>query len=203
LAPGESVAVIGPNGSGKSTLLAVLARHLDPVSGRYLAATPTGEHDVLAEPLDAARARIAVVDDEPHVFATTLRNNLTLARPGASDEAVLRALDRAGLGRLVSSLPNGLDTILGAGGRGLSGGERARLAVARAHLSGRPVIALDEPVAHLDPPTAHSVLTDLLGRDDDTEDGVDGPAPTVVLVTHRPDGLELVDHVFTVSNPHR
>ncbi|HEX5967606.1 MAG TPA: thiol reductant ABC exporter subunit CydC [Intrasporangium sp.] len=199
LAPGESVAVLGPNGSGKSTLLAVLARHLDPVSGSYTVTTPDGERDVLTEPLDEARARIAVVDDEPHVFGTTLRNNLTLARPGATDENVLDALDRAGLGRLTSGLPDGLDTVLGAGGRGLSGGERARLAIARAHLSGRPVIALDEPVAHLDPPTARSVLTDLLAP----SRGSDDRSPTVVLVTHRPDGLDLVDRVFTVTHPHR
>jgi thiol reductant ABC exporter CydC subunit len=210
LAPGQSVAVLGPNGSGKSTLLAVLARHLDPTSGRYVTTTTDGERDVLDEPLDDARARIAVVDDEPHVFATTLRNNLTLARPGASDENVLRALDRAGLGRLASSLPDGLDTVLGAGGRGLSGGERARLAIARAHLSGRPVIALDEPVAHLDPPTARNVLTDLLAprrgtgdRDDTANPAPDAAPPAVVLVTHRPDGLDLVDHVFTVAHPHR
>ena len=133
------------------------------------------------------------------VFATTLRNNLTLARPGATDDAVLEALDRAGLGRLASGLTDGLDTVLGAGGRGLSGGERARLAIARAHLSGRPVIALDEPVAHLDPPTARSVLTDLLAP----SRGTDDRSPSVVLVTHRPDGLDLVDRVFTVTHPHR
>ncbi|MDC5698042.1 thiol reductant ABC exporter subunit CydC [Intrasporangium calvum] len=227
---GEAVAVLGPNGSGKSTLLAVLARHLDPLSGRYDVHTAAGSHDVLTEPLAEARARIAVVDDEPHVFATSLRNNLTLARPGATDEDVLQALDRAGLGRLVAGLPDGLDTILGAGGRGLSGGERARLAIARAHLSGRPLMVLDEPVAHLDPPTARSVLADLLAPRRDTDDrgastyphdsdagqgtapgagedtarvAPDGRRPAVVLVTHRPDGLDLVDRVFTVTHPHR
>ncbi|HEX6056388.1 MAG TPA: ATP-binding cassette domain-containing protein, partial [Intrasporangium sp.] len=120
-------------------------------------------------------------------------------RPGATDDAVLDAIDRAGLGRLASGLLDGLDTVLGAGGRGLSGGERARLAIARAHLSGRPVIALDEPVAHLDPPTARSVLTDLLAP----SRGTDDRSPSVVLVTHRPDGLDLVDRVFTVTHPHR
>ncbi|ADU46775.1 thiol reductant ABC exporter subunit CydC [Intrasporangium calvum] len=200
LSPGETVAVVGPNGSGKSTLLAVLARHLDPRAGRYETAADGRLRDVLTEPLDRARARVAVVDDEPHVFATSVRNNLTLARPGATDEDVLRALDRAGLGRLVPSLPDGLDTVLGAGGRGLSGGERARLAIARAHLSRRPVIVLDEPVAHLDPPTARSVLTDLLAQRRDTGDG---GHPAVVLVTHRPEGLHLVDRVFTVTHPHR
>jgi len=200
LGPGRSIAVVGPNGSGKSTLLAVLARHLDPVSGEYVARAPHGDENVLAEPLDQARARIAVVDDEPHVFATTLRGNLSLARPDASDEDMVQSLARAGLGDFVRDLPDGLDTRLGAEGRGLSGGERARLAIARAHLSTRPVLALDEPVAHLDPPTARSVLTDLLATPQD-ESG--RSRPSVVLVTHRPEGLDLVDHVFTVSQPHR
>ena len=220
VAAGERIAVVGPNGSGKSTLLAVLARHLDPASGTYTTTTSAGERDVLTEPLDEARGRIAVVDDEPHVLATTLRNNLTLARPDATDAEGLDALERAGLGQFVASLPDGLDTVLGSGGRGVSGGERARLAIARAHLSGRPVILLDEPVAHLDPPTAQSVLADLFaprvdpGPADPTShpptdptatpnDRSGGPGPAVVMVTHRPEGLDLVDHVFSVTHPHR
>ncbi len=225
---GERVAVVGPNGSGKSTLLAVLARHLDPSSGSYTMSTSSGVRDVLGEPIEAARSRIAVVDDEPHVLATTLRNNLTLVRPGATDDEVVQALDRAGLAELRRSLPDGLDTVLGSGGRGVSGGERARLAIARAHLSRRPVILLDEPVAHLDPPTAQAVLADLFatprparrpvtraatraGNDPTihpTTDPTSAPTdrsgdPAVVMVTHRPEGLDLVDHVFSVTHPHR
>jgi thiol reductant ABC exporter CydC subunit len=211
VAPGQRIAVVGPNGSGKSTLLAVLARHLDPASGSYRVSTAEGDRDVLTEPLDDARSRFAVVDDEPHVFATTLRNNLTLARAGATDDQVLDALERAGLGGLVPSLPEGLDTVLGAGGRGVSGGERARLAIARAHLSGRPVILLDEPVAHLDPPTANSVLADLFSdrttnpptEPTTSSDRLGTSGPAVVMVTHRPEGLHLVDHVFSVTRPHR
>lgn len=172
LRTGRSLAITGPNGSGKSTLLAVLARHLDPVSGRA-----------------AVRGPVAIVDDEPHVFATTLRNNLGLARPDASDAEIIEALYAAGLGELVASLPEGLDTRV-VDGRSLSGGERSRLAVARALLSERPVLLLDEPVAHLDPPTARLVLDDLLsvraGR-------------TVVLVTHRPEGLDRVDEVVELA----
>src|SRR5262249_28585828 len=112
-------------------------------------------------PLEQTRSRIAVVDDETHVFATSLRNNLTLARPDASDAEILVALSAAGLGSLEGGLSDGLDTTLRSGARGLSGGDRARLGIARAHLSGRPVILLDEPVAHLDPPTARAVVADL------------------------------------------
>ena len=195
LVPGSSVVVTGPNGSGKSTLLAVLARHLDPSGGSYA----LDGRDVLAQPLDGARARIAVVNDETHVFATSLRNNLTLARPDATDAEVEDALRAAGLGGLLADLSDGLDTTLGAGGRGLSGGERARLGIARAHISGRPLVLLDEPVAHLDPPTARAVVTDLTRRADGA--GTDRPPQTLIMVTHRDEGIDLFDRVVTLQRP--
>ena len=192
---GTSVAVTGANGSGKSTLLAVLARQLDPASGTY----QLGDADALDLPLAQARSQIAVVDDETHVLATTLRHNLTLARPDADDEAVDEALTAAGLGDLRASLPDGLDTVLGAGGRGLSGGERARLGIARAHLSQRPLVLLDEPVAHLDPPTARAVVEDLTSLTGRT--GTRGGARTILMVTHRDDGADLFDRVVEVRRP--
>ncbi|GAA2016999.1 hypothetical protein GCM10009740_00380 [Terrabacter terrae] len=202
---GSRLAITGANGSGKSTLLAVLARHLDPSGGSYR----LGGSDVLDQPLEQARARIAVVDDETHVFATTLRNNLTVARPGADDAQLERALRAAGLADLLESLPDGLDTVLGAGGRGLSGGERARLGIARAHVSARPVVLLDEPVAHLDPPTARAVVRDLTRRASTTGGSPtahptahpDEPAQTIVMVTHRDDGADLFDRVWEIGRP--
>ena len=176
LPPGSSVALTGANGCGKSTLLAVLARHLDP-AGRY----ELDGVDVRELDLDAVRALFAVVDDEPHLFASTLRENLRLAAPGAEDSALKAALHAAGLTAWRRGLADGLDTRLGAGGVGVSGGERARIGMARALLSGRPVLLLDEPVAHLDHPTAESVLRDLFAA---------GSGRTVVLVSHRPEGLE-------------
>ena len=188
LVPGRHVAVVGPNGSGKSTLLAVLARSLDVSGGRH---TVDGT-DVRDRSLASTRADVAVVDDEPHVFATTLAENLRLARPGADDAAVRRALDLAGLGPWVDGLPDGLETRLGTGGRGLSGGERTRLGVARAVLADRPVVLLDEPAAHLDHPTATAVLDDVL---DATRDRA------VVLVSHRPEALDRLDAVLDLSVP--
>ena len=190
--PGTSVAVTGANGTGKSTLLAVLARHLDPASGTYR----LDGVDALDLPLTEARSRVAVVDDETHVLATSLRNNLTLARPDASDDAVDDALAAAGLDHLRSDLADGLDTILGAGGRGLSGGERARLGIARAHLSERPLVLLDEPVAHLDPPTARAVVEDLTSLTD--PGGTRGGSRTIIMVSHRDDGADLFDRVVEV-----
>lgn len=197
IAPGEHIAVTGPNGCGKSTLLAVLARHLDPVSGTY---TWNGT-DVRDLPLRDVRARIAFVDDDPHLFAGSLRANLKLARPEANDDDLVAALERAGLADWAAQLPDGLDTNLGEhlatagrlGGAGeaatersVSGGERARLGIARALLSQRPVILLDEPVAHLDGPTAEAVVRDLLTA---------STGRTVVMVNHHPVGLDALDRV--------
>ena len=151
--PGQRLAITGPNGCGKSTLLAVLARQLDPSGGDYR----LGDHDVLELDLGTVRQVFAVLDDEPHLFASTLRANLELARPGAADPELVDALDRAGLGQWFADLAQGLETVIGAGGRGVSGGERARLGLARCLVSKRPVLLLDEPVAHLDHTTAEAV----------------------------------------------
>lgn len=185
--PGEHLVLTGANGTGKSTLLAVLARYLDPAVGNY----SMGGHDVRAVPLAATRSRLAIVDDEPHIFASTLRENLRLARPLATDADLIGALTLAGLTSWYTALPAGLDTMLGTGGRGVSGGERARLAVARAHVSGRPIILLDEPVAHLDHATAVEVLRDV-------RRGFAGR--TVVMVSHRPDGVDDFDRVIDLGS---
>lgn len=186
LSPGRRVALVGANGSGKSTILAVLARHLDPTSGTY---TIDGV-DALDLDLTAVRRLIAVVDDEPHLFASTLRANLLIASPDAQDEALVAALTAAGLGAWFADLPDGLDTRLGTGGRGVSGGERARLGLARALLSERPVLLLDEPVAHLDHATAMNVLADVANSTS---------GRTVVMVSHRPEGLDDFDEVIDLT----
>lgn len=186
LARGARVAVVGPNGSGKSTLLAVVARHLDPARGRHLL---DGE-DVRGLGLEDVRRHVAVVDDEPHVFAATLAANLRLARPDAGDDDLRRALDLAGLGAWAASLPEGLDTRLGTGGRGVSGGERTRLGVARAVLADREVVLLDEPTAHLDHPTATAVLDEVL-------DATAGRS--LVMVSHRPESLARFTDVLALD----
>lgn len=187
LPPGSTLALTGANGCGKSTVLAVLARHLDPAGGRY----EVDGVDATQLDLERVRSLFAVVDDEPHVFATSVRENVRLARPGADDTAVLAALRAAGLGDWSDQLADGLDTRLGTGGTGVSGGERVRLAIARALLSGRPVLLLDEPVAHLDHATATAVLADLFAAL--------GPR-SAVLVGHRPEGLDQVGRIMDLSS---
>jgi thiol reductant ABC exporter CydD subunit/thiol reductant ABC exporter CydC subunit len=192
LPAGSTLAITGPNGSGKSTLLAVLARHLDPVAGTYL----HDDVDVMTLPLESARSHLAVVDDDTHVFATSLRANLALAAPDADDATIETALADAGLATLTSDLPAGLDTVLGSGGRGVSGGQRTRLGIARALLSRRPVVLLDEPVAHLDPPTARSVVADLT-----RVAGISEPPRTLVMVTHRDEGVDLFERSLSMRHP--
>lgn len=187
LPPGRRIGIVGANGSGKSTLLAVLARALDPAAGRYL----VNGVDATDLDTDAVHDLIAVVDDEPHIFAADLRANLVLAQPDASDSDLLHALRISGLGSWFDTLPRGLDTRLGSGGRGVSGGERARFALARAVLSRRPVILLDEPVAHLDHATATSVMRDVWAAT---------AGRTVVVVSHRHEGLDAVDDVLELSH---
>ena len=183
---GQHLAITGPNGCGKSTLLAVLARHLDPTGGGYR----LGDDDALQLALGQARQVFAVLDDEPHLFASTLRANLQLARPGTADPELIEAVTNAGLGQWFADLAQGLDTVIGSGGRGVSGGERARLGLARCLVSERPVLLLDEPVAHLDHTTAEAVLGDLTRS---------ASGRSVIMVSHRPDGLAGFDRVIDLS----
>ncbi len=159
--------VTGPSGSGKSTLLSVLMASLRPASGEYVLGD--GRRPVPTDRLTRAdvQAATAWCPQDAHVFDATVRANLALARPrgelaGPDGEQAMRtALTAAGLGPLLAGLPAGLNTPVGAGGTSLSGGERRRLAVARALLADRDVVLLDEPTAHLDPPTAAALVTDL------------------------------------------
>ncbi len=163
-AAGKRLVLTGPTGSGKSTVLAALMRTLDPRAGAVLI-DDVDARDVRS---DDVRARIAWCGPSTHLFDSTLRQNLQLARPGAADGELVDALRRAGLRSWLDGLPAGLGTQVGRHGGEVSGGERQRIGLARALLADRPVLLLDEPTAHLDAGTAARVCADLLRVDDGT-----------------------------------
>ncbi|MFG1994834.1 thiol reductant ABC exporter subunit CydC [Actinoplanes sp. NPDC048988] len=189
LAAGAKVAVLGRSGSGKSTLAAVVGRLLDPRAG-VIALEGGGDLRELAEA--DVRGRIVLVGDETdHVFASSVRENLRLAKPGATDEELRAVLERVRLGAWLDGLADGLDTWLGSGGSTMSGGQVRRFATARALLAEPGLLILDEPTEGLDVDVAEAVMADLLDA---------GRGRTVLVLTHRTEGLDRVDRVMTLEN---
>jgi ATP-binding cassette subfamily C protein CydCD len=180
------VAVVGPSGSGKSTLAQVLLRFLDAYQGTYT----VGGTDAYALPGDTVRRWVGLCAQDAHVFDSSVRENLLLARKDATDDQLRGVLGRVRLLDWVTSLPDGVDTMVGEHGARLSGGQRQRLALARALLADFPVLVLDEPAEHLDLPTADALTADLLAA---TE------GRTTLLITHRLAGLDAVDEVIVLA----
>jgi thiol reductant ABC exporter CydC subunit len=208
VAPGERVAIVGASGSGKSTLLAVLAGFLpyagsvqltggsglgvDGGSSRLAGGRSSVLGGVELRDLRGADVRAVVgwCPQLPHVFDTSVVENVRLAKPGASDDEVRAALDAVGLGPWLHAQPRGIDTPVGDHGALVSAGQRQRLGVARVLLAGHAVVLLDEPTEHLDEATAEVVAAELLralsGR-------------TVLWVAHRPHGLAALDRTVTLT----
>ncbi|SMF63996.1 thiol reductant ABC exporter subunit CydD [Streptomyces sp. Amel2xC10] len=186
LTQGRRIAVVGPSGSGKTTLAQVLLRFLDADSGTYT----LGGTDADALDGDDVRRLVGLCAQDAHLFDSSVRENLLLAKKDASEGEVRDALSRARLLEWADSLPEGLDTLVGEHGARLSGGQRQRLALARALLADFPVLVLDEPAEHLDLPTADALTADLLAA---TE------GRTTVLITHRLAGLDAVDEVVVLD----
>jgi ATP-binding cassette subfamily C protein CydCD len=143
---GATMALVGPSGAGKTTIASLLLRFWDPQAG----VVRLFGHDLREYALDDLRRRIALVAQDTYLFNDTLRANVLLANPGASEAALASAIERAALADLVAGLPEGLDTIVGERGAQLSGGQRQRVAIARAFLKDAPVLILDEATSHLD-----------------------------------------------------
>jgi len=187
LPPGRRVGLVGPNGAGKSTVASVLLRFTELTAGT---ATLNG-HDLASYSADDVRTRIGGCPQDPHVFDASLRENLRLARPGASDDQLAEAAARAGLLDWIESLPLGWDTQAGTRGTALSGGQRQRLALARALLADPALLILDEPAAHLDPEARRALTADLLAA-------TDGRA--TLFITHDRDGLDQLDEIVVLES---
>ncbi|WP_033321258.1 thiol reductant ABC exporter subunit CydD [Streptomyces yerevanensis] len=187
LGRGQRIAVVGPSGSGKTTLAQVLLRFLDADAGTYT----LGGVDAYDLGSDDVRRLVGLCAQDAHLFDSSVRENLLLARKDATEDELRDALGRARLLDWADTLPEGLDTLIGEHGARLSGGQRQRLALARALLADFPVLVLDEPAEHLDLPTADALTTDLLAA---TE------GRTTLLITHRLAGLETVDEVIVLAD---
>ena len=188
LAPGRRLAIVGPSGIGKTTLLLTLAGLIEPMAGEVMidGAPPWG-----AERQDVA-TRLTLTAEDAHVFDTTVLENLRVADGALTPERATALLERAGLAPWLQALPEGLDTILGTGATGLSGGERRRLLLARALAAPAPLLLIDEPGEHLDAATADRLVADLLGAGRREGRGV-------LLITHRLSALAGADEILVLG----
>ncbi|MDH2998645.1 cysteine/glutathione ABC transporter ATP-binding protein/permease CydC [Pasteurellaceae bacterium LFhippo2] len=183
---GQKVAILGKTGSGKSTIFQLLTRNYDPTSGQILL-----NHCKIEEyPEQTLRQHTVMLSQRVHIFSNSLRENLLMGNPNASDERLLEVLNQVGLGYLIDE-QNGLSLWLGEGGRPLSGGEQRRVGLARLLLSDAEIVLLDEPTEGLDRETEQQILQLILehcqGR-------------TLLMITHRLNGLEKFDKVYRIDN---
>ena len=184
--PGRRVVLQGASGAGKTTVLHALLHFVATSSGE----AALGGVDVSTMRREGLAHRIGWLADDTYLFAASLGDNLRLARPEATDAQLETALERAGLRSWRAGLDEGLETLIGAGGRPVSAGERQRLGVARTLLAGGSVLLLDEPTAHIDPASAPALLAGILESAGER---------AVLLVSHDPDAESLVDEVVTLD----
>jgi ATP-binding cassette, subfamily C, bacterial CydC len=183
---GRRIAIVGPSGAGKSTLAGLALRFWNPTEGEI----SIGGCNIREYDQDDVRALIGVVSQDTHVFNDTLRANLLLARPEATDGELGAVLAQAQLDELVQRLPRGLDSQLGEQGLKLSGGERQRLCVARALLKESPLLVLDEPTANLDPTTERDMLDAVYSSTMDR---------ATLVITHRLVRMERMDEILVLE----
>jgi ATP-binding cassette subfamily C protein CydCD len=182
---GSTVAIVGASGSGKTTLAQLLLRFWDPQKGRIR----VGGNDIRHVPLQHLRQQVALVAQDTYLFNDSLRSNLLMANPDASEAQIMTAIQRAELGDFLARLPQGLDTNVGERGYALSGGQRQRVSIARAFLRDAPILILDEATSHLDALSelaVHRALKDLMiGR-------------TTLVIAHRLATVRDADHIVVM-----
>lgn len=184
--PGSRIAVVGPSGAGKSTIARLALRFWDPQSGTIR----LNGHDLRELAQDDLRNLIGMVAQDTYIFNDTIKRNLLLAKPTATDDEIDGALEQAQLAEFVQQLPDGIKTWVGEHGLRLSGGERQRLAIARALLKDAPLLILDEATANLDTLTERALLEaleTLLAR------------RTALIITHRLVAMERMDEILVLD----
>ena len=183
---GKLTALVGPSGAGKTTITQLVPRLYDPASGTVR----ISGHDVKSLTLDSLADTVGVVTQDAHLFHDTIRTNLLYARPEATQDELIEACRAARIWELISSLPLGLDTLVGDRGYRLSGGEKQRLSLARLLLKGPPVVVLDEATAHLDSDSEQAIQralkTALAGR-------------TSLVIAHRLSTIRDADQILVVE----
>ena len=184
--PGAHVALLGPSGAGKSTLAALALKVVAPEAGRVT----LGRTDIADLAATDVRHKIAWLSQATHIFDDSIRGNLLLGRPEASNADLWRALDAAAIGDWVRALPDQLETWLGEGGARVSGGQGRRIALARALLSAAPILILDEPCAGLDADTERAFFATLNSA---------AEGRSVLLIAHRLTGAEKLDRIWRLS----
>ena len=188
LRPGSSLAIVGASGIGKTTLLATLTGIIPPKSGQALInGVPAWGAD-----RDQVASHITMTAEDAHIFATTIFENLRVARASLTRDEATALLARAGLDEWIATLPEGIDTAIGSGGTTVSGGERRRLLMARALAAPAPIMAIDEASEHLDAATADRLMDTLLAS---------SPTRATLVVTHRLSALDQADHLLVLAAP--
>jgi ATP-binding cassette subfamily B protein len=185
--PGQMVALVGPSGAGKTTITHLVARLYDVSAG----AVRVGGHDVRNVTLQSLEDAVGYVTQDAHMFHDTIRANLQYAKPTATDEEIWSALEAAQIKNLVSSLPDGLDTVVGDRGYRLSGGERQRLAIARLLLKAPSIVVLDEATAHLDSESEVAVQRAL-------DQALEGR--TSLVIAHRLSTVRNADQILVIDD---
>ena len=187
--PGQMVAFIGPSGTGKSTLLALMMRYYDPTDGSLMLDQIDFRHAALTD----LRAHMALVGQDTLLLPATIAANIGYGRPGASRDHIAEAARLAGAAAFIEALPDGYDTLLAEGGQNLSGGQRQRIAIARALVTGAPVLILDEPTSALDPYHEEHLIETLRSL---------RGLRTVLLVTHRLPSVASCDRIYVMDGGH-
>jgi ABC-type multidrug transport system fused ATPase/permease subunit len=183
---GGTLALVGPSGAGKTTIANLILRFWDPQTG----AIKLAGHDLRDYDLDDLRHNFALVAQDTHLFNESLRSNIAIAKPEASDQEIDRAVAEAALTDFVESLPDGLDSIVGERGTQLSGGQRQRVTIARAFLKGAPILILDEATSHLDAvneAAVHSALERLMAD------------RTTIVIAHRLSTVRSADKIAVLD----